>query len=388
MERHRCKLCFRSFASGRALGGHMRSHMMSLAIPPKPQPRPPPPPSWTRLDYQDEYDTESASSSSSPSSTSSSSSEDEENEEKGLSYRMRENPKRSIRSVDPEFSFAAAATGSSSIILQDKESETESSKNNPTRRRSKRKDRNFTATHHQNNQIDEETEPASSISEDTPEEDIAFCLMMLSCDNWNSGNNNDNKENTSNKFKKLRTKDRLLHFSNRININDDDIDDSEELMDFPSSRKNTNTDSNSNGNNSSSRGGKYKCDTCKKVFRSYQALGGHRASHKKIRALREGYDHEGRNFRIGDSSVTVKEKKIHECPVCFRVFASGQALGGHKRSHVIGVEDQPELTIKGGENDDSPRKISEKLIDLNLPAPIEEDEISHIALSVVSDDNL
>ncbi|KAI9086115.1 hypothetical protein K1719_031948 [Acacia pycnantha] len=35
-------------------------------------------------------------------------------------------------------------------------------------------------------------------------------------------------------------------------------------------------------NKSSNRRGKFECTTCNKIFDSYQALGGHRASHKKI----------------------------------------------------------------------------------------------------------
>ncbi|GAB4844329.1 hypothetical protein Ancab_037693 [Ancistrocladus abbreviatus] len=372
MEKHRCKLCFRRFANGRALGGHMRSHMMNLPIRPKPQP--PLPLSSTQHDVRDEHGSETAKSASSPSSssTTSSFSSGEEDEEKGLPYGLRENPKRSILLVDPQFPRAAAATGTSSMILQDRESETESSKM-ATHRQSKRKSGTFMAIHHHNIQINEETEPASSISEVTPEEDIAFCLMMLSRDKWNNNNNkNNNKVNTIDKSKKLRAEDKFLDISNTIN--NDDID-SKELMGYPRSRNNNN------------RGGKYKCETCKKVFRSYQALGGHRASHKKIRALREEYDHGGRNCRSGDSSVMVEEKKIHECPVCFRVFASGQALGGHKRSHVIGAENQSELNIKDTRNsgDSPPRKFGDNFIDLNLPAPLEDDEISQIALSAVSD---
>ncbi|BBH03122.1 C2H2-like zinc finger protein [Prunus dulcis] len=63
--------------------------------------------------------------------------QEEEEEEKGLVYGLRENPKRSFRLADPEFSFAVDA-GS---VIQDRESETESK--NPTRRRSKRNRRSF-----------------------------------------------------------------------------------------------------------------------------------------------------------------------------------------------------------------------------------------------------
>ena len=117
MEKHKCKLSFKSFANGRALGGHIRSHMLNLPIPSKveEQERTGLPPN------QPSEESEAASASYSSSSS----------EEKGQFYGLRENPKRSIHLVDPEFVDAG------SVVLQDRESETESSKN-PTRRRSKR----------------------------------------------------------------------------------------------------------------------------------------------------------------------------------------------------------------------------------------------------------
>ncbi|XP_059624574.1 uncharacterized protein LOC132267431 [Cornus florida] len=111
----------------------------------------------------------------------------------------------------------------------------------------------------------------------------------------------------------------------------------------------------------------YKCRTCNKIFHSYQALGGHRTSHRtitgssplKVESCEKGIqtnvlsDTEA-NFKLvkdecnensiedglGRVSVTrnvFKRSKEHECPVCFKVFASGQALGGHKRAHYIGL---------------------------------------------------
>ncbi|KAJ4872843.1 C2H2-like zinc finger protein [Raphanus sativus] len=53
-----------------------------------------------------------------------------------------------------------------------------------------------------------------------------------------------------------------------------------------------------------------------------------------------------------------KNSKGHECPICFRVFKSGPALGGHKRSHFIGNHDH---RIK--------HKVATDMgIELNLPA--------------------
>lgn len=58
-----------------------------------------------------------------------------------------------------------------------------------------------------------------------------------------------------------------------------------------------------------------------------------------------------------------KKSRDHECPICYKIFRSGQALGGHKRSHFIGgSEDNTTLVIKQGPC----------LIDLNLPAPMDD----------------
>ncbi|KAL6981725.1 hypothetical protein U1Q18_023347, partial [Sarracenia purpurea var. burkii] len=343
MEKYKCKFCLKRFVNGRALGGHMRSHMANLYVPP------------SRLVAE----TESASSSS---SSSSSSSEEDENEEKDLLYyELRENPKKSIRLVDSEFSFTVVDAGS--VVLQDGESETEYSKN-PVRRRSKRirksevSDHHHLHRHHHHHCHDQnlkepvmkkpksEPEPVmSSISDTSPEEDVAYCLMMLSRDKWMREEEDDDE--------KLEPEEE----------EDDQTEDSGELW--------------------RSKGRlrpQYKCETCRKVFRSYQALGGHRANHKKMSR--------GNNNGGGSADDPPPERgggcgeeKIHECPVCYRVFSSGQALGGHKRSHLTG---SATITTK------PPLKSGESFIDLNLPAPIDdddegEDEISQIEESAVSD---
>ncbi|KAL8062445.1 hypothetical protein ABFX02_02G147600 [Erythranthe guttata] len=121
--------------------------------------------------------------------------------------------------------------------------------------------------------------------------------------------------------------------------------------------------------------GKYRCEECNKLFRSYQALGGHRASHKKIKLNTPP-----------PPPPSPPEKKVHECPFCDRVFSSGQALGGHKRTHFIGGATPAAAAAAASKQ--SP-VIREKLkIDLNLPAPVdeEEDDVSQIAVSAVSDE--
>ncbi|CAI8617608.1 unnamed protein product [Vicia faba] len=61
-----------------------------------------------------------------------------------------------------------------------------------------------------------------------------------------------------------------------------------------------------------------------------------------------------------------KKSKEYECPICYKTFRSGQALGGHKRSHFVGgSEENTTFVIK--QNAAAPC-----LIDLNLPAPVDE----------------
>lgn len=61
-----------------------------------------------------------------------------------------------------------------------------------------------------------------------------------------------------------------------------------------------------------------------------------------------------------------KKREGHVCPICFRVFKSGQALGGHKRSHSFAanqehrIEQQHQVAEMHHHHDDQ--------FDLNLPA--------------------
>ncbi|KAK1398548.1 Zinc finger protein ZAT11 [Heracleum sosnowskyi] len=76
-----------------------------------------------------------------------------------------------------------------------------------------------------------------------------------------------------------------------------------------------------------STGRVYECKTCNRQFPSFQALGGHRASHKKPKLM------------TGDLLQQVPAKpKTHECSICGAEFALGQALGGHMRRHRAELE--------------------------------------------------
>ncbi|XP_010544363.1 PREDICTED: zinc finger protein ZAT1 [Tarenaya hassleriana] len=247
MDKRKRKLCWKRFADGRrTLGGHM----VKIPIPLVKHP-------------------ESAS------SHSSSSSDDEED--------------KTISAADPEFSSSV--------------SEAESFKN-PTRKGSRltRKPGCISSrrpqlkptkqeeqvsvkdTKRRTSQITEswtEQEPASSVSDEdaaTTEEDVAFCLMMLSRDKTQV--ENDQEHESENKKRKKRD------------------------------------------NN--------KCETCGRIFKSYQALGGHVASHKKKKKNRTASEPVQEQ-----EQETQTRKRIHECGICKRAFASGQALGGHMRSHSI-----------------------------------------------------
>ncbi|KAL3743283.1 hypothetical protein ACJRO7_018566 [Eucalyptus globulus] len=343
MERPRCKLCFRTFANGRALGGHMKAHLASLKI----------------------HRTHVAESITSYPSSSSPEEEEEEEEEsrgdqeieeKSLIYGLRENPRRSVKCADPEFSFSG---GSGFAVVQDRESETES--RNPTRRRSKRTRRKLGGC--DDNAEDEkqrkqklkpsqpsspaEPEPVSSVSDTSPEEDVAMCLMLLSRDKW------------------------------RRKRRDGDDHDREEVEEGQKG--------NLMGNEAERK--HHQCEVCKKVFRSSQALGGHRVIHRKSVGLmgcdkkRQEDERERRDGGWSKEMVMARKKeRVYECPFCGRVFGNGQALGGHKRSHMMGLGG----SSVGGNGDgaqSSRSKVSANLLDLNLPAPAEEDNFS-----VVSDD--
>ncbi|XP_010043584.2 zinc finger protein ZAT11 [Eucalyptus grandis] len=72
----------------------------------------------------------------------------------------------------------------------------------------------------------------------------------------------------------------------------------------------------------------FKCKTCNREFSSSQALGGHRASHKKPKLI------SGDLLHLGHAAYSSPAKpKKHECSICGLEFPIGQALGGHVRRH-------------------------------------------------------
>ncbi|XVF11838.1 hypothetical protein REPUB_Repub08aG0061700 [Reevesia pubescens] len=152
---------------------------------------------------------------------------------------------------------------------------------------------------------------------------------------------------------------------------------------------------------------KFECTTCNKIFHSYQALGGHRASHKKIKGCFASRIDSSENNSIetenspdptadsklvksignetpiahlaadsddkAEVSYGVKRTKGHDCPICLKVFPSGQALGGHKRSHLVAEAKQNQTIVI-----QKPIPEIRDFLDLNLPAPVEEETNVHV----------
>lgn len=120
----------------------------------------------------------------------------------------------------------------------------------------------------------------------------------------------------------------------------------------------------------------YECKTCNRCFPSFQALGGHRASHKKPKVTAaSGVEDENESnclsLQLGKTVVAAEsgnKAKVHECSICGSEFSSGQALGGHMRRHRPAVA----MTIESS-SQDSKKQKSILSLDLNLPAPAEDD---------------
>ncbi|GAV68083.1 zf-C2H2_6 domain-containing protein, partial [Cephalotus follicularis] len=278
MDKHRiCKICNKRFVNGKAMGGHMRSHLAKLPIPLKPQPPQPVPCNPPKP----------------PSSSSS------------LSNHSSKNHMQSYRSVNRE--LVCCLTKFDPVALG-RESGRNSTRNNFTRRRSKRRRRLV-------EQVLEQPKPEAEAE-------------------------------------------------------DEDVDDEDDLFCGNGARSNSKVD--------------YRCETCNKVFRSYQALGGHRSSHKNRKVknidpldydedeeeeeqeeeVAVGEDGDVNGGDVGVGSAGVINQRNFQCPFCEKVFESGQALGGHKKVHYAYLP-----VVK------APPKSAVPLLDLNLPAPEDDCEV-------------
>ncbi|XP_010477843.1 PREDICTED: zinc finger protein ZAT1-like [Camelina sativa] len=130
----------------------------------------------------------------------------------------------------------------------------------------------------------------------------------------------------------IETDDQLRSANdNGVSLCDSDGSDSDYFMNGP---KKSDSDISVEGSlrntlhrfrNSGKKGSLYELSKSKRDLCSYETDSGADTNRKIHR------------YRDSKSPVVKKaggEKKTsHECPICFRVFKSGQALGGHKRSH-------------------------------------------------------
>ncbi|XP_073281253.1 uncharacterized protein [Primulina huaijiensis] len=134
-----------------------------------------------------------------------------------------------------------------------------------------------------------------------------------------------------------------------------------------------------------------KCTIYSEIFQSHLALRGHNARHRK-EADNSSFDkptslssvtkvgsqlhqikcnanqpYQGKAEK-GSINVESSKSKERECPICFKIFSSGQALGGHKRAHLSG------FTESKLEDTSLNQEITENhdFLDLNFPATIDE----------------
>ena len=132
----------------------------------------------------------------------------------------------------------------------------------------------------------------------------------------------------------------------------------------------------------------YKWKTCGKTFHSYQAIGGHRSVHKTpsnsgfvgtILSPKMSVDTNENSveqeeiYGEATTSYELKKRKDRECPICFKVFSSGQALGGHKRAHYIGyLENKSKACILTKQCSELPN-VHNTSSDLNVLVTLEEE---------------
>lgn len=137
----------------------------------------------------------------------------------------------------------------------------------------------------------------------------------------------------------------------------------------------------------------YKCSVCDKAFASYQALGGHKASHRKLSAGSVAVVSGGGADEQSTTSTSITTAgaaaatnvsgggsgRTHECSICHKCFPTGQALGGHKRCHYEGSLGSGNAAaaaaaaaaasgITSSEGVGSTNTHSQRDFDLNLPA--------------------
>ena len=178
----------------------------------------------------------------------------------------------------------------------------------------------------QGGESDTESSSPRFAADATPVEDVAMSLVMLSRDSWTRSSRSGRGGPASSEAAEQNKDDGDGTICSFVVAGADDGADHHEHDD---------------GVARPPRGGRHhQCGVCRKVFRSYQALGGHRTSIKKgkggcvpvpVPATPPAAPSSSKAHRAAENGGPAA---VHECPFCFRVFESGQALGGHKRAHM------------------------------------------------------
>ncbi|MED6134622.1 hypothetical protein PIB30_038615 [Stylosanthes scabra] len=178
----------------------------------------------------------------------------------------------------------------------------------------------------------------------TEEEYLALCLIMLA----HSGNNNNNK---------VVTETTLL--KNEKTESSSSQPPQEPSSSPPPPMKLT-----------------HRCTVCNKAFPSYQALGGHKASHRKSSTSSENNTATApvvnNNENVSSGSAATNGPRMHECSICHKSFPTGQALGGHKRCHYEGGNNHNNNSSAVVSSEGGASSHSFRGFDLNLPAPLAE----------------
>lgn len=334
-------------------------------------------------------------------------------------------------------------TSANQKLVTDSQSDNETAAPN-RKRRSKRRTR-YMATPTANScsisVANNKNNGSSSVSEiEQEQEEVAMCLMMLSRDVGSRGVLNSVAESSDNnsvflepeiEAKKLKEKKLdsekakvIKNLKKETELDQAELGSSKQNstskknvcnsfdpeLRSDSFKRSTTDASDAEFYKDSQKRSKFECATCNKIFHSYQALGGHRASHKKIKGcfatkidssensieaehspdptadskLIKSINNENSadHFFVADcddhrAETSCGAKKKHECPICLKVFPSGQALGGHKRSHLLGgneARNSPAIVLE------NPIPEIRNFLDLNLPAPDEEDSNAHLGL--------
>ncbi|KAF8085782.1 hypothetical protein N665_0648s0032 [Sinapis alba] len=257
---------------------------------------------------------------------------------------------------------------------------------------------------------------------DEEDQDIANCLILLAQGHSLPHHNHNHNH------QQPQTRQFMISYQESGNNNNNNNN-----AYRSSSRRFLETSSSNGTTTSGGRAGYYvyQCKTCDRTFPSFQALGGHRASHKKPKAppglhdLKKSIYNDAVSLHLNNVLTTTpnnnnkhrslvaygkasNNNKVHECGICGAEFTSGQALGGHMRRHrgvVVAAAAIPTATLalpatantaltlspmSFDQMSDGPVQAPVKRarsavvsldLDLNLPAPKDENRVNGLSVA-------